>query len=291
MVRMLSLCSAAAIAAAFAMPAPAQALSMKECGAKYQAAKEANALKGQSWNDFRKAECAADDDAAAPAAPAPAAKPKPTAATAAEPSAGGLTMKECGAKYQAAKDANTLKGKSWNEFRKAECAAGDDVAAPAAPTPAPKPTAATTAAPSSGGGLTMKECGAKYQAAKAANTLNGQKWNEFRKAECFDDDASEAEAAAAEKAVEPAAKPTAGQKTPPASTTAETPKKPVVAGKAAFPSDVSPKYADESAGRARMHTCLDQYRANKAANVDQPNWIEKGGGYYSQCNTKLKEGA
>jgi hypothetical protein len=29
--------------------------------------------------------------------------------------------------------------------------------------------------------LTMKECSAKYQAAKTAGTLSGQKWNDFRK--------------------------------------------------------------------------------------------------------------
>ena len=32
--------------------------------------------------------------------------------------------------------------------------------------------------------LTMKECSAKYQAAKAAGTLGGQNWRDFRKAEC-----------------------------------------------------------------------------------------------------------
>src|ERR1700721_555156 len=30
--------------------------------------------------------------------------------------------------------------------------------------------------------LTTQECSAKYQAAKTAGTLNGQKWNDFRKA-------------------------------------------------------------------------------------------------------------
>ncbi len=28
--------------------------------------------------------------------------------------------------------------------------------------------------------LSMAECGAKYKAAKAAGTLNGMKWNDFR---------------------------------------------------------------------------------------------------------------
>ena len=36
---------------------PAEALTMKECGAKYQAAKTSGTLSGQSWNDFRKTQC------------------------------------------------------------------------------------------------------------------------------------------------------------------------------------------------------------------------------------------
>ena len=32
--------------------------------------------------------------------------------------------------------------------------------------------------------LTAKECSAKYKAAQEAGTLNGMKWNDFRKAEC-----------------------------------------------------------------------------------------------------------
>ncbi|MCJ2111558.1 hypothetical protein MKK64_10175, partial [Methylobacterium sp. E-025] len=32
--------------------------------------------------------------------------------------------------------------------------------------------------------LSVKDCSVKYQAAKQAGTLNGQKWNDFRKAEC-----------------------------------------------------------------------------------------------------------
>jgi hypothetical protein len=52
---------------------------------------------------------------------------------------------------------------------------------------------------------------------------------------------------------------------------------------------VSPKYSNESPGKARMHTCLDQYRANKASNANAGlRWITKGGGYYSECNKRLK---
>ena len=60
-------------------------------------------------------------------------------------------------------------------------------------------------------------------------------------------------------------------------------------GNAVFPSAVDPKYAKESAGKARMHTCVDQYNANKASNGNGGlKWIEKGGGYYSECNKRLK---
>jgi hypothetical protein len=38
-----------------------------------------------------------------------------------------------------------------------------------------------------------------------------------------------------------------------------------------------------------MHTCLDQYTANKTTNGNGGmRWIEKGGGYYSECNRRLK---
>jgi hypothetical protein len=121
--------------------------------------------------------------------------------------------------------------------------------------------------------LTMKECSAKYKAAQGAGTLNGMKWNDFRKAEC----GADASAAPAETA--------------PASTAART-SMPAAAGNAVFPSSVSSKYAKESAGKARMHTCLDQYNANKAGNGNGGmKWIQKGGGYYSECNKKLKGSA
>jgi len=60
-------------------------------------------------------------------------------------------------------------------------------------------------------------------------------------------------------------------------------------GPAVFPSAVDPKYSKETAGKARMHTCVDQYNANKAANANGGmKWIQKGGGYYSECTKKLK---
>lgn len=128
--------------------------------------------------------------------------------------------------------------------------------------------------------LTMHECSAKYEAAKEAGTLGGMKWNDFRKSQCG------ATAAAA-----PA--PAAGQ---PATTTprppAAPPAAPAAVGNAVFPNAVSSKYSSESAGKARMHTCLDQYKANKINNANGGlKWIEKGGGYYSECNRHLKGAA
>src|SRR6266478_2016760 len=112
--------------------------------------------------------------------------------------------------------------------------------------------------------LTMKECSAKYQAAKSAGTLSGQNWRDFRKAQCGPD-------------------PAAGAPAPTPATASK------ATGNAVFPTAIAPKYSSESAGKARMHTCLDQYNANKATNANGGlKWIQKGGGYYSECNKQLK---
>jgi hypothetical protein len=134
--------------------------------------------------------------------------------------------------------------------------------------------------------LTTQECSAKYQAAKTAGTLNGQKWNDFRKAQCGAD-ATAAPAATPAAAPAPAPAPAAPKEAKKEAAPAAAPALP--SGPAVFPSAVDPKYAKESAGKARMHTCVDQYNANKTTNGNGGlKWIEKGGGYYSQCNTKLK---
>jgi hypothetical protein len=136
--------------------------------------------------------------------------------------------------------------------------------------------------------LTMQECSAKYQAAKSANTLNGQKWSDFRKAQCGAD-ATPVAAPAAPPPAMPAPPPAAEAK-PKASPTVAAPTMPT--GPAIFPMAVNPKYSQESEGKARMHTCVDQYNANKATNGNGGlKWIQKGGGYYSECNKRLKGAA
>ena len=118
--------------------------------------------------------------------------------------------------------------------------------------------------------LSTKECSVKYKAAKAAGTLGSETWNDFRKKEC-----AAGEAPADQKST------TTEAKSP---TTA-----PATSSGAVFPKSVDPKYSKETAGKARFHTCLDQYHANKAANGNGSlKWIQKGGGYYSECNKALK---
>jgi hypothetical protein len=135
--------------------------------------------------------------------------------------------------------------------------------------------------------LTAQECSAKYQAAKTAGTLGGQKWNDFRKAQCG------ADATAAAPATAPAAPPAAAPTKKEAKAAAKEAAAPAApSGPAVYPSAVDPKYAKETAGKQRMHTCVDQYNANKATNANGGlKWIQKGGGYYSECTKKLKPAA
>jgi hypothetical protein len=201
--------------------------------------------------------------------------------------ASALTMAECSVKYNAAKDAGTLDGKTWNQFRKAECgsdtSAADDTKAKKAksstaddskPAKKAKKSTANASDDSDAKGLTMAECSAKYQAAKSGGTLNGMKWNDFRKAQCG--------AGASDDDTVPAADE--------ASYTGDPEKPSIKAPRGVkFPSVVAKKYTDETPGKARMHTCLDQYYANKDADaLNGLRWIQKGGGYYSLCNAKLK---
>jgi hypothetical protein len=110
----------------------------------------------------------------------------------------------------------------------------------------------------------MHECSVKYKAAQSSGDLKGMTWQQFRKANCG-----------------PAASP---QATAPRGSGSA-----ALSPGATFPQAISPKYKSESAGKARMHTCLDQYRANKATSANGGlRWIAKGGGYYSECNKRLK---
>jgi hypothetical protein len=131
--------------------------------------------------------------------------------------------------------------------------------------------------------LTMQECSAKYQAAKTAGSLNGQKWNDFRKTQCAAD-------AAATPAAAPAAPPPPVVEAKPKAAPAAPPAAPVATGNAVFPLAVDPKFASETPHMQRMHTCAAQWQANKANNTTGGmHWNQKGGGgFYSVCNKRLK---
>ncbi len=120
-----------------------------------------------------------------------------------------------------------------------------------------------SAAPASAQQSRMKACNDEWNKMKEDKTVGDKKYADFRKECLARTDAGDT-----------------GAKT--ATTTSK-------AGGAVFPSSVSSKYSSELAGKARMHTCLDQYNANKSGNGNAGlHWIQKGGGYYSQCNAKLK---
>jgi hypothetical protein len=137
--------------------------------------------------------------------------------------------------------------------------------------------------------LTPQECSAKYQAAKSAGTLGGQKWNDYRKAQCGAD-ATPAAAPAAPPPAAAAPAPAAPKQAKKEAAPAAAPAAP--SGPAVYPTAVDSKYSKESEGKARMHTCVDQYNANKATGANGGlKWIQKGGGYYSECTKKLKGAA
>ena len=127
---------------------------------------------------------------------------------------------------------------------------------PAPESKAPDPSPPATSAPSSPTstaavvkpGPSAAGCGLKYLTAEVSGKLKGRKWKEFREQECG---------------------PTTSQ--------------------AVFPTAIAPKYSTESPDKARTHTCADQFTANKATNAnDGLKWIEKSGGYYSECVSRLK---
>lgn len=117
--------------------------------------------------------------------------------------------------------------------------------------------------------LSTKECGVKYRAAKKEGSLGDKTWAEFRKAQCGE--SGQPAAAKADKA-KPAE-----------------PKVAVATGPAVFPAAISAKYSAETPFKQRFHTCLDQYRTNKTTGHNGGlKWVQKGGGYLSQCSKKLK---
>lgn len=125
--------------------------------------------------------------------------------------------------------------------------------------------------------MTLKECSAKFQEAKNAGSLNGRNWYAFRSAECAIEMGSRKDADA-----QPTIDVAAAKVAAPSS----------AAAGMAFPDAIDPKYASEKPAKARLHTCAASYRTHKKeGTLNGLRWIQKGGGFYSLCNRKLKKSA
>jgi len=165
----------------------------------------------------------------------------------------------------------TLNGDTWPQFY-SKCTADIKASSPAATaTPAPAVTPHVVAAPA------VETPAPPVVAAPA---------EEVPAAPVAEAPASPPAAAA------PAAPVVAPAPANPLKTPASKPVAPAVAAApstAVFPSAISPTYANEKPYNARLKTCSDQYKANKVTNANGGlKWIQKGGGYWSECNKHLK---
>jgi hypothetical protein len=142
----------------------------------------------------------------------------------------------------------------------------------------------------------LKECGSQYQAAKAANELKGQSWQDFLKAcraRLAEPKAEEPAPAAAAPTPAPAPAPapaptTAAPATPakPAAPAAAAPEAaPAPAEKAAAPA--KPVKEGQAAMRARQKKCAEEWKAQKAE-LKKKDPTLKWPKYWSECNKRLK---
>jgi hypothetical protein len=243
------------------------------CSEKYQAAKAAGTLNGDSWPQFY-SKCTAE------------AKANPPAAEAAPAAAAPVDIRHiCSEKYQATKAAGTLNGETWPQFY-SRCttetkanppaaavaqppAPAPVVAAPPPPAPPPVVAAPPPPAPAPVVAAPPPPAPAPVVAAPAPPPVAAPAPPPVVAAP-----------AVTPSPVNPLKKPATK---PMAPTAAEAP------STAVFPTAIAPAYANEKPGKARMKTCDDQYKANKATNANGGlKWIEKGGGYWSECNKRLK---
>jgi hypothetical protein len=138
-----------------------------------------------------------------------------------------------------------------------QLAQADEAAKPAAAESKPaadpsSPAAATpgtvTATATKSGPSVFPGCALRYLAAEVSGKLKGRKWKEFRQEECGSSEVT-----------------------------------------AVFPTAIAPKYTGEKPDKARTLTCADQFSANKSTNGNGGlKWVEKSGGYYSECIVRLK---
>ncbi|MDF7673837.1 hypothetical protein PT277_08565 [Acetobacteraceae bacterium ESL0709] len=139
-------------------------------------------------------------------------------------------------------------------------------------------------------GMTGKDCRKAFFAAKKDGTLNGLEYKDFKATKCGTGASANAKTEEAKEAPKAEAKKPEA-KTPSSGNTVTEAKTPVVSGSVVFPDKVDPQFASLTPGKARMKTCVAQYNANKENGGNGSlKWIQKGGGYWSQCNAHLKGG-
>jgi hypothetical protein len=248
------------------------------CSEKYQGAKAAGTLNGETWPQFY-SKCTAEAKANPPAAAAAPATPAP------------LNVRRiCSEKYSAAKAAGTLNGEAWPQFYSrctTEIKANPPAPAAAppatavAPPPAPAPAAPVVAAPPPPAPAPVVAAPPPPAPAPVVE------------APAPPPPAPVVEAPAPPPPAPVVASPAAAP--PPVNPLKKSATKPMAPAAAAapstavFPAAIAPAYANEKPGKARMKTCDDQYKANKATNANGGlKWIQKGGGYWSECNKRLK---
>lgn len=109
--------------------------------------------------------------------------------------ASAMTLKECSAKFQEAKNAGSLNGLNWYAFRSAECAIDEGSRKGTDAQPAVQVAAAKVAAPAAAAGgmqfpnaidskyasekpakARLHTCADAYRVHKKAGTLNGLRW-------------------------------------------------------------------------------------------------------------------
>ena len=139
--------------------------------------------------------------------------------------------------------------------------------------------------------LTAQECSAKYQAAKTAGTLGGQKWNDFRKAQCG------ADATAAPRPPLPLQRlrPPRRRK-PPRKKPGRKPRRLRRPPHRQAPRSIrTPSIRNIPRRPPARRACTPAWISTTPTRPANANgglkWIQKGGGYYSECTKKLKGAA
>ncbi len=134
----------------------------------------------------------------------------------------------------------------------------------------------------------LKECGSQYQAAKAANQLNGQSWQEYLKA-CrarVTEAPAPAAAAPAPAAAAPAPAPTPAPAPAPVATPAPS-AAPVAPPAPAATAPAKPVTTGQAAARERQKQCGAEWKSKKVEirkTDPKATWPK----FWSECNKRLK---